>query len=338
MKILYSIQGTGNGHVARALDVIPVLQKFGEVDLVLSGNQCDITLPWEIKYRFHGAGFIFGKKGGVDLWETIKNINLINFLLEIIKIPVRNYDLVINDFEPVVAWACKLKAKQCIGISHQAAVLHKMAPQPHLKNALGRSVLKYYAPATKHYGFHFKKLGHDIFTPVIRNGVRALNSTKGNHFTVYLPSYSNEAIVAFLSKFIEVKWDVFSKHCSKEEIIGNVKIQPVNKDEFIKSMASSIGVFCNAGFETPAEALFLKKKLCVIPMTGQYEQQCNAAMLQSLGVPVFSKLDEINDDSFRKWLSESTFINVEYNNDTDWIISSIVKAHSNINIEEPVFI
>jgi hypothetical protein len=35
-------------------------------------------------------------------------------------------------------------------------------------------------------------------------------------------------------------------------------------------------------FETPAEALFLGKKLLVIPMTGQYEQECNAAALAAL--------------------------------------------------------
>ncbi len=337
MKILYAIQGTGNGHVARALDVVPILKKFGEVDLVLSGNQSDISLPWEVKYRFHGASFVFGKKGGVDLLKTIKNISLLNFILEVFKIPVRNYDLVINDFEPVVAWACKLKAKPCIGVSHQAAVLHKKAPQPIVKSIIGRSILKFYAPVTKAYGFHFKKLGENIFTPVIRKDVRLLKSTKANHFTVYLPSYSDDAITSFLSKYKEVNWEVFSKHCNGVKNVENVKIQPVNKDEFVKSMASSVGVLCNAGFETPAEALFLKKKLCVLPMTGQYEQQCNAAMLKSMGVPVFSTLKEIDEKAFRAWLVDDNIVNVDFGDDTEWIISSIVKAHSNSIFEEPVF-
>ncbi len=337
MRILYAIQGTGNGHVARALDVIPILRKFGEIDIVLSGNQCDISLPWEVKYRFHGASFIFGKKGGVDFWKTIRNISLVNFLIEVIKIPVRDYDLVINDFEPVVAWACKLKAKQCVGVSHQAAVLHKDAPQPDIKSRLGRAILKYYAPVSKSYGFHFKRLGENIFTPVIRNDVRSLKPTKSNHFTVYLPSYSDEAIISFLSRFKEVDWDVFSKHCQNEKTVQNVKIQPVNKDGFVQSMADSIGVLCNAGFETPAEALFLKKKLCVLPMTGQYEQQCNAAMLQTMGVPVFTTLDDVNEDLFRTWLLDSNAVEVEYSNDTYWIISSVVKAHTKALINEPVF-
>jgi len=38
--------------------------------------------------------------------------------------------------------------------------------------------------------------------------------------------------------------------------------------------------------ETPAEALFFKKKLMVIPMKGQYEQLYNAECLKQLGVPI----------------------------------------------------
>ena len=39
MKILYAIQGTGNGHLSRARDIIPILQKKGDVDILVSGTQ-----------------------------------------------------------------------------------------------------------------------------------------------------------------------------------------------------------------------------------------------------------------------------------------------------------
>jgi hypothetical protein len=45
MKILYAIQGTGNGHLSRAKDIIPRLQKKGEVDLLVSGCQADVHYP-----------------------------------------------------------------------------------------------------------------------------------------------------------------------------------------------------------------------------------------------------------------------------------------------------
>ena len=111
-----------------------------------------------IKYKFNGLSFIFGKKGGVDILETYKKSNIRKLFREINSLPVEKYDLVINDFEPVSAWACYIKNKTCIALSHQAAVLNKNAPQPKHIDVLGRSILKNYAPVTVQYGFHFNSL------------------------------------------------------------------------------------------------------------------------------------------------------------------------------------
>ena len=39
MRILYGIQGTGNGHISRALEVLPYLKKKASVDILISGRQ-----------------------------------------------------------------------------------------------------------------------------------------------------------------------------------------------------------------------------------------------------------------------------------------------------------
>src|SRR5690606_1491313 len=70
MKILYAIQGTGNGHLSRAMDIVPLLQKRGYVNVLVSGVQGDLNLPFPVKYQFKGLSFIFGKKGGVDMYNT----------------------------------------------------------------------------------------------------------------------------------------------------------------------------------------------------------------------------------------------------------------------------
>jgi len=61
MKILYAIQGTGNGHISRAKDVIPILKQKGEVDILISGNQAEVKLPYKIDYKLHGPVGILGK-------------------------------------------------------------------------------------------------------------------------------------------------------------------------------------------------------------------------------------------------------------------------------------
>ncbi len=54
MKILYSIQATGNGHISRAMELLPYLQKFGTVDIFLSGANSTLPLEAEVKYREPG--------------------------------------------------------------------------------------------------------------------------------------------------------------------------------------------------------------------------------------------------------------------------------------------
>jgi uncharacterized protein (TIGR00661 family) len=87
----------------------------------------------------------------------------------------------------------------------------------------------------------------------------------------------------------DVKWQVFSKRQKTPYQSGNVEIFPVNNEAFNKSLASCEGLLTGGGFEGPAEALFLKKKVMMIPMKGQYEQQCNALSASKLGVPVVPK-------------------------------------------------
>jgi hypothetical protein len=44
MKILFGIQGTGNGHISRAREIVPLLQQYGEVDLIVSGTEAEVSL------------------------------------------------------------------------------------------------------------------------------------------------------------------------------------------------------------------------------------------------------------------------------------------------------
>ncbi len=328
MKVLYAIQGTGNGHLSRAKHIIPILQRKNiELDLLVSGIQADIQIPYEIKYRFKGLSFIFGKKGGVDVWKTYLKANTKRIQNEIKSLPVQNYDLVINDFEPISAWACKLAQVPCISFSHQAAVLSSNVPKPKKKDVLGRFILQKYAPTSKQFGLHFKSFDESIFTPIIRSDIRNAIVENGKHYTVYLPSYSDKKIMKFLSKIEQVTWQVFSKHNKTAVTAKNVSIQPIINKDFVKSLASSMGVLCGAGFETPAEALFLKKKLLVIPMKGQYEQQCNAAALKQMGVPVLKALKVKHLEKVKKWVNTNERIAVDYPEMTEEIIDLLLSPY-----------
>lgn len=323
MKILYALQGTGNGHLARATEIIPILKEMAETDILVSGSQGDIRLPFEVKYKLYGLSFIFGKTGGVDVWATFKKMKLFRLIADLINLPVTKYDLVICDFEPVTAWACKLKNKRCVGLSHQNAVLHKNTPKPLKGDFLGNLILKYYAPTSVKYGFHFEQLDSFCFPPVIRSEIRNAIVSTNNHFTVYLPSYSNEEIEKILSQIPEINWEVFSKHSQQTYTTGNIHFQPVSTEAFKQSFVNCSGILCNAGFETPAEALYMGKKLCVIPMQNQYEQACNAAYLAKFGVQVLSHLHE-SVEKIKYWVNNKPPLKIEFPDRTNEIIEKII--------------
>ncbi|MGN0021225.1 MAG: glycosyltransferase family protein [Sphingobacterium hotanense] len=328
MKILYAVQGTGNGHLTRAIDVIPCLQAHGQVDVLVSGIQADIQLPFEVKYRYHGLSFIFGKSGGVDLWKTFMASTVRKFVKEVNSVPVEDYDLVINDFEPISAWGCYFKEKPCIGLSHQIGAFDPASPKPEEADMLGKFIMKNYAPSTHSYGFHFKSYASHIFTPVIRQSVRQLYPVDNGHYTVYLPSYDDAHLIKQLTRFPDIKWEVYSKHNKRPFKQKNVSINPINSDAFVQSMASASGILCGAGFETPAEALYLGKKLLVIPMKNQYEQHLNAASLEEIGVPVVKSLKKKYEYDMEAWLNAKSRVTVDYPDCTADIVEKIIKKHS----------
>jgi uncharacterized protein (TIGR00661 family) len=328
MKILYAIQGTGNGHLSRSMDIVPLLQKYGEVNVLVSGIQGDLDLPFPITYSFKGLSFIFGKKGGVDIYNTFLKLKSKRIYNEIKQLPIEQYDIVINDFEPISAWACYAANKQCISLSHQSAVLSKKAPKPSSYDIIGQTILRYYAPSTKQYGFHFERYDKNTFTPVIRQQIRNAKIENLGHYTVYLPAYDDERILKNLLRFEHIQWHVFSKHTKEAIIKDNVRIFPIQNELFIESLASAEGVICGAGFETPAEALFMKKKLLVVPMKGQYEQQCNAAALNEMGVPVIKSFKKKHLPTIAEWLKSDNRIEVDYPDITERILDHIFSKYS----------
>ncbi len=272
MKILYAIQGTGNGHISRAREIVPLLQQYGELDLLVSGTEAEVSLSQPLKYRFHGFSFVFGSNGGVDNWATFKLMNLPRLWHDARSLRLKRYNLIINDFEPVSAWACKLQNKPSVSLSHQCSFISPKTPRP-AGWSWAEWLFKYYSPTTHHVGFHFERYDDFIHTPVIRSEIRNLETSNAGHYTVYLPAYDDKLLIRFLNKTKTVQWHIFSKREKTAYVQDNVQVYPVNNEAYNKSLASCAGLLTGGGFEGPAEALFLQKKVMMIPMKGQYEQQ-----------------------------------------------------------------
>ncbi len=98
----------------------------------------------------------------------------------------------------------------------------------------------------------------------------------------------------------------------------------VDNKTFVKSLASCEGLLCNAGFETPAETLYLGKKLMVIPMKRQYEQQCNAEALRGLGVTVSNEINGGFYEALSDWVNSSFKHKAYYHDNIPQIVERIL--------------
>ena len=71
MKILYAIQTTGNGHLARAQSIIPRLKEIANIDIITSGPKNDFLLEEEPIYHYYGLTFFYTDTGAVNWLKTI---------------------------------------------------------------------------------------------------------------------------------------------------------------------------------------------------------------------------------------------------------------------------
>lgn len=330
MKILYGIQGTGNGHLSRAREILPALKNRVEVDVLVSGMHSEIALDHYIRFRTKGLGFKFGKRGGVDLINTWWHGDVPRFFREISELDLSSYDLVINDFEPVSAWAARRQHVPCIGLSNQCSLLHSEV----LGEGSGRgaswpkTLIGQYAPVDVPYGFHYLPHGSFVFTPIIRREIRRLVTHDEGHYLVYLPAYSDEKIRNALKRFPAVRWVVFSKHSQERYFDANVEVWPSNSGGFLSSLASCRGLLTGAGFGMTSEALFLGKKLMVVPMKNQFEQWSNAHALARFGVPHVKSLKRKWHGEIADWLARNHTVQLQYPDNAQTAVDKILSDYA----------
>ncbi len=321
MKILYGVQGTGNGHIARARAMSYAFsQRDVQVDFLFSGRSPDKYFSMEAFGDYQTRrGFTFvTEKGAVNYTKTALNNNLIQFYKEVRQLNLSSYDLVLNDFEPVTAWAARQQNKPCIGISHQNAFRY---PVP-LKGAswLDKSMIEYFAPSQHHLGLHWYHFDQPILPPIIHT--LASQEQTDRFVLVYLPFEAIDDIADLLFHVNQQSFICYHPDVTEREVIENIELRPLNHSGFQQHLHQCSGVIANGGFELPSEALSLGKKLLLKPLAGQFEQLSNVATLEDLGLA--TSMDGLDISVVRRWLKDQHAESVKYPNVAqaiaDWVL------------------
>jgi len=305
MKIFYAIQGTGNGHLSRAEQLYPYLKKYGDVDFFLSGSNTQLNTNLPIKYKSNGISLHYKNTGGMDYAKIAKSISF-NLYKDAKRLPIDNYDLVINDFEFITSLACSIKNKKSVQFGHQASFQSKLTPRSKSINPIGKLVLENFVKSTSFIGLHFESYDQNIYNPIIKEDIITANKINDGHITVYLPQYTIELITPFLHQQPKFHFEVFTKQVTQITNSKNITFFPINSTSFTNSLIRCYGIMTAGGFETPAEAMYLNKKVLSIPIINHFEQECNAEALKNMGVLVLKKLDDTFHNHFKNWIDHDT--------------------------------
>ena len=124
MKILFGIQGTGNGHISRSRIMASHFSRLGvDVEYLFSGRPSEQLFDMEGFGDFHyRRGLTFSThKGRVNYLASAWNNKFARFVHDVNQLDLSAFDLVLTDFEPVTAWAARQQSVPVLGIGHQYA-------------------------------------------------------------------------------------------------------------------------------------------------------------------------------------------------------------------------
>jgi uncharacterized protein (TIGR00661 family) len=346
MKYLFFIQGEGRGHMTQALTLKEKLESRGhEILAAVVGIDKNKELPSFFRQQINiplftvdSPGFAVDKKGkGIKIFKSVRRtiwrLPLYFHSLKKIKKIVTdlNPDILISFYEPTAGNYCRLYREKrrlfCLG--HQYFIGHPSFEFPEigrlkrwsfkLYNRLSapRRAVKIALSFTAEDDRPLKKLF--VCPPLIRRAVKEEPPRTEDFFLLYLLNVGySEEIIAWSQAHPSIKIEAFWNRPGEEETrFGqNLIFHRLNNEKFIKRLAACRAYVATAGFESIAEAAYLKKNILMIPTKNHFEQKCNAGDARRAGLAITAEifnLSLITDrqtkthsasalDAFKEWV------------------------------------
>ena len=301
MRILYGVVGEGMGHATRSRVVLEHLVKKHDVHIVVSGRARDYLAK-----RFENVHNIWGftiqyEGNSVKKWQTL----LQNLKGAVTGWPqnVKKYfelvesfqpDVVISDFESFSYLFARNHFIPVISVDNMQ-IINRCKHEPDIiaghedQFELTKSIVKSKLPGAFHYlvtTFFYppvRKERTTLVPSILRPEILAAKSEPGEHLLVYQTMTTNTALMDELKKSgRECRIYGYRRDLTEDVRDGNLLFRPFSEAGFIDDLRTAKGVVGGGGFTLMSEAVYLRKPMLSVPITGQFEQIINALYLQKL--------------------------------------------------------
>ena len=305
-RIIYAVAGEGYGHSSRAHLVGQRLLEAGhEVMFVASQKALQYLRPiYGRRVReIFGLSFSY-RRGRIDPVRTftrnllqVARANSLNKRLFSRVYRSFGPDLVITDFEPFTGWWALRHRVPFISLDneHLLTVCHLEHRLRHLLPRMtATAVTKSFGIGAAAYvvtNFFETPLKSDrafLAPPVVRPIVTTLTPSNAGHVLVYWTTGTEEGrLQSILRKFDGQTFHVYG--FDKSDTVGNCIFKRPSTEGFLADLATARGVVASAGLSLISECLYLRKKMLLLPLAGQYEQIVNAHYFEKLGLGIAAR-------------------------------------------------
>ena len=322
MKILYGVVGEGMGHATRSRVLLEHLVKHHEVQIVVSGR----AKAYLEKYfaSVHGIW-------GLTLAYEGNRVKRLDTLVENLKgavkgIPgnVKRYfdlvesfapDAVVSDFESFSYLFARNHFLPVISVDNMQ-IINRAEHSPvllagHEKELeITRGIVKSKLPGCFQYlittffypPVHKKRT--TLIPSILRSEILEAKSEPGEHLIVYQTATVNSALPNILKKAgVPCRVYGLRRDLTEDVVDGNVTYRPFSETRFIEDLRTSRAVVSGGGFTLMSEAVYLKKPMLSVPVTGQFEQVLNALYLAQLRYGEYHR--SLTPDGLKQFLDKT---------------------------------
>lgn len=271
-----------------------------DVHWVMSGRPQEPLMCCDAYHWYRGMTFVT-RDGRIRVLDTLAGNDVIQFMRDICRVRLDDYDLIISDYEPVISWAGRQQGREVIGVGHQYAFCHDVPVAGH--NPVARWLMKSFAPADIRVGLHWHHFDQPVLPPIVDMQAVSLEQQQvKNKVLVYLPFENQDALIEMFSAMPE--WQFTLYHADMENFsYGNIHTRAIARTGFKNDLVTAEFVITNSGFELISECLTLGKRILTKPLHGQIEQLSNALALSELGYATVIR--QLDPKVIRSWLSST---------------------------------
>lgn len=315
MRVLFTVQGEGRGHLTQALALREMLARRGHrvVGVVVGSNGTRpvpgyFTAAFDVPVQTMASpGFAFKNACGVSVWGSLAGIVR---LLPACRRSLRGLrrllrrtapDLVVNFLEPIMGLHNLVSGARVptLVVGHQYMLEHPdyvKVPRFRVEQTLMRAYIRLVGARSTRLALSFypasdrPRPGLHVCPPLLRQQLFDLKPTAGDYLLVYLLNHGYADAIR--------RWHMLHPHIpvhcfydrsgapAEERVPPNLTFHRLDGEKFLRLMAGARGVACTAGFESVSEAAYLGKPLLMVPVENHVEQFVNACDAEQAGIGV----------------------------------------------------